>query len=112
MWFVQRVDDTNWVVRTRSKSSESFLVTLFSSGDNHQVCMSVVGEDHSDPHVSLVEEVFATTFWDLKPYRFMAEFLSHLLTMDDLENPVELVYTYGGTVKSRSILVPTVGGLH
>lgn len=112
MWYVQRADDNNWIVRTHSRSSSCFLVTLFSSKDNHHVSVAVVGDEHEDPYISLEEEVFQCSFWSIKPHLFMAQFLRDFVGLEDLELPVELVYRYGGLVRSRIIQVPTLGGLH
>ncbi len=103
---VYRVSKNNWLVNDRTCS---YLVTLFSSGESHQVCIGEVNE-LLDECFSL--EVYSMTFVGVSPQLLVDSLLLAYSDLEDPSNPVELVYQYGGTVRSSFVPIPKLWRSH
>ena len=102
MLSIEQMDDHNYVVRAR------FLYHLRIHVERHNVAMSLcyvddVGDDFQ-PWICLGNEIWATQFWSVQPYRRLrAELLEHVRGVYTIDYPLELVYQYGGLLYSRVI---------
>ena len=110
MWLMQVVNDTNVAVHD-PEEGVMFMASLFS-GKGHTVCISLVGDDYSPTQIEFYEEIYNTHFWAEDPTSMFMSITAAFLQQRDKYNPVELVYAYGGTVRSQTITIATPEILH
>lgn len=109
---VDRVGDDEWQIFDVQKQGTPITYLLFvtevSGLLNRQ--LTITSYDASEPRTTYVfdEELYSTAFYaGSDEQRELLIFDVIVALMDsEIENPVELAYMFGGTIRNRSILTP------
>ena len=62
--------------------------------------------------VIFMRELFQTTVFTLTPDMLLRDIVTRLATVNDVTNPVELAYSFGGTVRGEPIRIFNANTLH
>jgi len=109
MWSAQRIDARNFLL---SHHAKLYLMSIFESLDGYQLCIASVSSLKKKHFFPAGYEVFATYFWAADPESLIPELLQEISQLPDLDYPVELVYKFGGTVRSTQVRIPKISEVH
>jgi hypothetical protein len=111
---VDRVGDNEWQVFDQAKKGTPVTYLLFvtevSGGSLLNMQLTITSYDASAPREMHVfeEELYSTLFYastDEQCELLIFDVIDKLMD-SEIENPVELAYMFGGTIRNRPIIVP------
>lgn len=106
--FVSKLDPRNWLV----SGEDTYLVSSIGSDSDgkNNLWLSVARAATDDPdQVEITTEIWSNKVWAVCAEDVLVYLVQDYLSCKCLDLPIELVYTWGGQLRGRTMRVPNLG---
>lgn len=111
----EQLDLNTWLVdlELNPPHSRCLLSQLFQAGSAHSFVLFYAKEGAQNSRLlEVLEVVYETSFWAINPKELCLSIINDYHQCSDRRAPVELVYTYGGTINGRVPLLSSPPATH